>query len=151
MYEVRNSLPSDIIWLADNMRISDVEEIAAQSGCSPLEALMRCKVDSPYCKTATWHGVPVLIFGVAPSEDPMVGIPWMLASDLLINKQCRFLLARHSREWVADMQSLYPILANITDCRNKAHHQWLTWCGFTFIRQFNHGPVGAAFYEFVRI
>lgn len=149
--QVRDTLPSDIIWCADNMRMSDREEIAAQSGCAPLEALMKCKVDSPYCKTATMGGVPFLMFGVAPSAAPEVGVPWMLATDLLMNKTVRFAFARNSREWVNEMQSLYPILANITDARNTAHHQWLTWCGFKFIRKFNHGPAGASFYEFVRI
>lgn len=149
--QVRDTLPSDLVWCADNMRQSDREEIAAQSGSAPLDALIRCKVLSPYCKTATVGGVPFLMFGVAPSDTPEVGVPWMLATDLLQNKTARYALARQSRQWVDDMQSQFPILANITDVRNKAHHQWLTWCGFKFIRKFNHGPSGAPFYEFVRI
>ena len=151
MYTVRDAEPQDLVWIADHMRQSDKDEIAAQSGASAHTAMFMGKLFSPYMKVACLGEVPVIIFGVCPTDNPLIGKVWMLATDILQNPRCRKLLARHSREWVDVMQALYPALTNITDARNTVHHRWLKWCGFKFIQRFNHGPIGAPFIEFVRI
>lgn len=151
-YEVRNTRPQDLSWLAANMRISDKEEIAAQSGSTPAGAMLYGRTSCDYHKTALVDGVPLLVFGASKSpSDPGVGIVWMLATDYLESPKCRRLLAKHSRQWVEDMQSLFSVLTNRTDKRNTAHHRWLSWCGFVFINEIPVGPCGAPFLEFVRI
>ena len=151
MYSVWDARPQDLVYIADHMRKSDADEIAATSGVSPHQAMMFGAFFSPYIKVAGLEGEAGLIFGVCPTEDEKVGKVWMLSTDILQNTKARLLLARHSREWVEDMQSLYPVLTNITDARNTVHHRWLSWCGFVFVQELKHGPVGAPFYEFVRI
>mgnify|MGYP001215745640 FL=1 len=151
MYTVRDAKPQDLVWISDHMRASDAAEIAATSGVSPASAMAIGKAYSPYLKVACLGEIPVLVFGVCPTGNPMVGKVWMLATNILQNPRARKLLARYSRNWVEDMQSIYPVLTNITDARNTIHHKWLKWCGFRFIQKLEHGPVGAAFFEFVRI
>ncbi len=150
-YEVRNTQPQDLSWMAMNMRVSDKEEIAAQSGSTPAQSMLYGRLLSSYMKTALVDGVPLLVFGVTGSKDPNIGTVWMLATDYLESPKCRRLLARHSRQWVADMQAMFPILTNKTDKRNTSHHRWLSWCGFVFINETPMGPCRAPFLEFVRI
>lgn len=147
-YKVRDALPQDLLWFSQNMRKCDRDEIAAAGGHTPSAAMMYAH---GYVKTALVDNLPLLIFGVAPSPTPEAGLVWMLASDYLEAPRPRRLLARHSREWVEDMQQNYDLLFNIADARNTAHHKWLKFCGFKFIRKFNHGPCNAPFYEFARM
>lgn len=147
-YQVRDALPQDLLWFSENMRQADQEEIAAASGVTPAGAMLAA---NGYTKVALVDDLPLLIFGVAPSHVSNAGIVWMLATDYLQSPRARRHLARYSRDWVADMQSQYPLIFNIADARNEAHHKWLRFCGFKFIRKFNHGPCNAAFYEFARI
>lgn len=151
MYTVRDARPQDLVWLSDHMRKSDAAEIAATSGVSPASAMALGQAYSSYMKVACLGEIPVLVFGVSPTDNPLVGKVWMLATDILQNPRARKLIARYSMNWVREMQDIYPVLTNITDARNTVHHRWLKWCGFRFIQKLDHGPVGAAFYEFVRI
>ena len=151
-YTVRDTQPQDLIWISQNMRASDRDEVSAMSGRTPGESMLIGRSYCRYMKTALVSGIPLLVFGVSPAvHDKSIGIVWMLATDYLENPKCRRLLARHSRTWVDEMQSMYRVLTNKTDKRNKAHHRWLRWCGFTFINETPVGPCGAPFLEFVRI
>ena len=151
-YEVRNTRLSDLLWLSSFMRDQDRDEVAAASGLTSSAAMIRGHAASAYMKTGLVDGVPVLVFGVAPDpQDCRVGIVWMLATDYLQAPKCKRLLLRHSRDWVARMQDMFPVLANKTDRRNKPHHRWLKWCGFTFINEIHLGPCRAPFLQFVRI
>lgn len=146
-YQVRDATPADLLWLANNMREVDRQEILASNGAMPAQAMMY----GGYLKAACLDNVPALVFGVVPSPDPRIGIVWMLATDLLSHPKARRYLARHSREWVEEMNSRFPLLTNMADARNEVHLKWLKFCGFKFIRKFNHGPCNVPFIEFARI
>lgn len=156
-HEVRDARSEDLMHIAKHMRMCDRKEIAAVSGCTPLEALklgMDVEPNSPsqFVKAVIVQGVPLLAFGVRPSAaDERIGIVWMLATDFLDDPKCKRILARNSRKWVADIQAHYELLANQADKRNASHHRWLKWCGFTFINEVAVGPLGVPFLEFVRM
>lgn len=157
---VRDAEINDVYSIASQMRECDRNEIAAASGVTP-EAALFMGMGGSYqhslpkhhmAKTGLVSGIPILMFGVTPShDDSSIGIVWMLATDHLEEPTCRRILARHSRGWVEEMQAGYRMLTNRTDKRNKAHHRWLKWCGFTFINEVPVGPCRAPFLEFVRI
>ena len=90
------------------------------------------------------------LFGVTPTEDPIVGCPWLLASDRLPEVSKEFI--PQSLEWVKGINKKYPILRNYVDARNRLAMRWLSYLGFTFINLIDeYGKGRIPFYEFVRI
>jgi hypothetical protein len=147
-YSVRPADLRDAFVLAPRLRKEDVAEVQAH-GITPLDAITHgVKAGGAWVGCA--GGMPIGIYGLAPGADPLVGHPWMLATDDLVTHQKWFL--RHCRAGVAEMQSRYPVLVNVVDARNAVHIRWLRWCGFTFINLHKEfGPERRPFYEFVRI
>ena len=149
---VKDTQLADFLWVANNLRQADREEVAAVSGRTPMQSLSYAWEFCPYMKTGFVDEVPFLIFGVGPApRQKDTGLVWMLATNYLAAPKCRRALARHSRKWVEDMQSLYPRLTNKTDLRNTAHHRWLKWCGFSFTGIEAVGPTNAPFITFERL
>lgn len=137
-----------IEYLAENLRSEDVAEVAASSGLSPLEALMRSWDDST--TIGMKDGVPVLIFGVAHNDHVEgEGFPWMLATDDL--EKCPVAFMKECRKWVDWMHDGYPKLRNFVDARNKVHIKWLKYLGFEFIKLHeSFGVQGLPFWEFTK-
>lgn len=137
--------------LAPKMRKQDVEEVQASSGLEPLEALLFSMQfsDEVYAIIAGDEEV-IGLFGVTPTEDPIVGCPWLLASDRLPEVSKEFI--PQSLEWVNQINKKYPILRNYVDARNRIAIRWLGYLGFTFINLIeDYGKGRIPFYEFVRI
>jgi hypothetical protein len=148
-YSVRPANLRDAYDLAPRLRADDVREAMAAGGMSALDALTH-----GVRAGESWVGCvddrPVGIYGLVGTPDPLVGVPWMLASEDLVSHQKWFL--RNCRAGVEEMQRRYPVLFNFVDARNAVHVRWLRWCGFTFIhlhKEFGHER--RPFYEFVRI
>lgn len=130
--------------LAANLRQEDIDEIEANSGKSPYEAISEGIKHSEH-SWVIWSVEPLMTFGVMHD-----GRIWAVGSDL-IKKHWRPFL-RHSRTVIERLQSHYPILHNTVDARNKVHIRWLKWLDFKFIKL--HPKAGVAeipFWEFVRI
>lgn len=146
----RPTVLDDIHELAPRMRKSDVEEIAASSGVVPEQALFLS-----FLAGAETHsiiapdGEIIGMFGVVPTQDPMVGVPWMLASDRLPEIRKHFL--PQSLEWVEKVNKQFPILTNYVDKRNTKAIRWLRYLGFQFPQLIeDFGVEKKPFYEFVR-
>lgn len=148
---VRAALVADIYALAGKLREADKAEVRALTGHTPEQALTISfdNSEAPH-SIIDDHDAVVGMFGVAPSTDLLAGLVWMLGSDGLTAIGREFL--RQSRYWVHALHLNYPVLTNVTDERNKLHHRWLKWCGFTFIHRHPAlGVEGRPFLEFVRI
>lgn len=144
--------PNDLLILARNMREADRLELMAGSGVEPLAALEEGYVHSTKCLTIfTDQDEVVGVFGVVPNTlDPLVGHPWMLATDHLDSIRMTFL--RQSRKYLDDLAEGFPLLMNCCDKRNTVHIKWLRWLGFSFIREIPEYGVGRVpFLEFVKI
>lgn len=141
----------DVHELAPRMRKSDVEEIAASSGVEPAQALfLSLLAGAETHSIIAQDGEVIGMFGVVPSTDPLIGIPWMLASDRLPEIKKEFL--PQSLEWVKEVNKKFPILLNYVDKRNKKAIRWLRYLGFKFPQLVDEFGVGSKpFYEFVRI
>lgn len=149
-YEIRDLTHNDLPYFEQHMRDADRKECLAASGSTPTEALSKA-VGDDYAKVALVKGKLLMAFGVSPVSQYVGGV-WALCTDTVdTDPTAAFLLARHSRKWVEDMQSIYPILWNFCDARNTLHHRFLTFQGFKFINKQNIGINGEAFYEIVRI
>lgn len=151
---VRNSIITDVKFISDTMREADVAEVKAFSGSTPEEALSNGLESRSYggiCKTiCLGNGVPVGMYGVVPSDEPGVGIVWMLASKHI--KQLHRELVKQSRPRIDELCQGYRLVFNFTDARNHVHHRWIKWSGFTILKK--HEAIGVEerpFLEFARI
>lgn len=78
-------------------------------------------------------GGPLLaVFGVGEEFPPTGrGTPWMVRHKSTLDSYAfNRELIRRSREYLARMTSLYPVLSNSTGAWAKRSHRWLTWLGF---------------------
>ncbi len=101
-------------------------------------------------KIAVWDTEqgPVAILGVTPTDNPMVGLVWAVASDLA-RPRWRFAV-RETEGALRGLAGDYPVLANFKDARNTQQISWLKKVGFTFIAK-HEGENGQTYLEFVRI
>ena len=150
---VRPSVLKDVSIVAENMRKEDVAEVKAQTGACPKGGLLYAYFMSKPCLTVvSRHGHLMAMGGVVPSGEK-TGRIWLLGCQSMVDDSMdkRWFL-RKSKETLAEMQSLYPLLFNMVDARNEVHVKWIDWLGFTFIKKHLHwGPEDRMFYEFVRI
>ena len=152
---IRPTKPSDIPWIADQMRSADVAELQASCGLGPKYALLHSFLISKPCMTMVSRtGEPLAMGGVAPDElNDRVGRIWLLGTNAMVEDSTNktgFL--RNCRSWVAAMHREYDLLWNCMDARNAVHQKWLEWMGFTFIaKRPNYGTEGRLFLEFCKV
>lgn len=149
----RKSRPGDAGILAPNLRTEDVQEIKSASGMTPLQALqVSYEISSP-CYTVVTDDedeIVIAMFGVTTSDNPDVGVVWLLAAPLLVEHSKEFL--RKSDEWMARLHKKYPILWNFVDKRNLTHIGWLKRIGVNFIAEHpQHGVDQIPFLEFIHV
>ena len=151
---LRKSVWSDVKPIAEDMRPADVAEIKAASGSTPEKALYEGLLLSAFgAQTLTLcrsDGLPLSMFGFAPSGQADLGIAWLLASNGLKDVQTQFI--RESPKYISEFSQGYRAIYNFTDARNTLHHRWLQWCGFTIIKRHeSFGHEGRPFLEFCKI
>jgi len=149
---VRPANYADIPHVAFNMRDADVAEVKAYSGSTPEEALTNgLKYTGGVTKTICLsNGVPVGMYGVVPTDQPRVGVVWMLATKEI--KQIHRQFLKESRGAIRDLTKGYDLVFNFTDARNTTHHRWIKWAGFTILKKhLNFGKEQRPFLEFTRI
>lgn len=141
----------DVYDLSPKLRTQDVNEVAASSGFSPEEALLvSFNAGGEVNSIIASDGEVIGMFGVSPTDDPNLGVPWLLASPRLPEVSKEFL--PQSLEWVRAVNKQYPMLLNYVDKRNTVAIRWLKFLGFSFIRLIDEFGVGKQpFYEFVRV
>lgn len=119
--------------IAANLRAADVAELAITSPGVPVQTiLVDAMVDSRWSTVVRVDGLPTIAYGVAPTADPYIGAPWMLATPGLL--KIRRFFVQHCREEVRLMQQVYPVLFNRVHRDNLTAIAWLEFCGFTVKR-----------------
>lgn len=115
-----------IDWLEVSLTASD-----------PVESLVRGWRRSSFRGIGVIDGLPVVAFGVVPSDvQPGDGSPWMVATPRITEISRQFL--RESRHVVEAMRCGYTDLRNATHHENTISLAWLAWLGF----RINPEPVG---------
>ena len=147
----RPAVKADVYVLAPKLRDQDKAEVKASSGMNPEEALLYSfEAGGEVNSIIAPDGEVIGMFGVSPTPDPTLGIPWLLASPRLPEVSREFI--PQSKEWVIEVNKKYPLLLNYVDKRNTIAIRWLRKLGFTFIAEIEEFGVGQKpFYEFVRI
>lgn len=119
----------DICDLAENLRRSDIEELAAVCDFSPAEAVLLSVRASDAAFLRAWHadGRLLCIAGCSPQALNLAA-PWLLATPLLDRYgKC---LMREARAEVRMMLARYETLRNVIDVRQVATLKWLRALGF---------------------
>lgn len=150
MIVIHPSCTADADLLSPFLRLADIAEVRASSGLSPKDALLHGMAYSDPCYTGFVDDAPIMIFGVCPEDNPMIGRVWLLGSDGIVAHKYDFL--RKSKWWLEHFHKQFPVLYNYIDARNTYHIKWLQWLGFSFIREYpDYGVEKRLFYQFVRI
>lgn len=139
-----------ILYLAENARKSDAEEIAAWDGTDITDALIYSVIDSgEESYTALIDSVPVAIFGAAQhlwKED--TALPWMIATDEL--EKHAFAVVRQNVKFINQWLKKWDCLENHVAEKNVKAIEWLNWLGFRFSSPEPLGINGAMFMRFER-
>ena len=139
----------DCIYLSENLRKEDIQEIKAVMGNVPplLSLLIGHKLSAVPLVICDAESKPVAMLGVVPNG--LIGSIWMVGTNDLKKISLSFL--RNSKDVCDVLKGKHQILHNYVDKRNKLHINWLKWMGFTIINEINYGIENRKFYEFVKI
>lgn len=139
----------DCLEIAPLMRSQDVIEITYSNGLPPLESLQGAYNASEVCNSIIHaDGSVVGMFGVA--NNGIFGSPWLLGTDKIIETRKEFI--PQAKEWVEDMNTIYPLLLNYVHVDNTVSEVWLKSLGFEYITLEKEYGVGKQpFYQFIRI
>lgn len=146
--EIKPTTEEDVVYLIENMRQADRDEIEVSYGDSRVEDIVRYSVkESREPMSGFGDGELVCIFGVVDvSLVERIGVPWMLTTDAIDKYQRLFLL--NNRRYVRKWREQYKYLYNHVDVRNETAIKWLKWLGFDIHDAEPFGPYGAPFYKF---
>lgn len=115
--------------LGPHLSEADRNEVAANSGRDPQDALLFGVRHSRYRYTYTLNGKPFAIAGFADDGDGAARV-WMLVSDDI--KQAAFGFCRRLRADLEAHFERYDRLHNIVHAQNTTHIRLLKWLGFSF-------------------
>ena len=104
MLDLQFSKPTeeDILFIADNMRDSDVAEVLAAGSASPLRSLTDGVNVSDACVVAKYEGVPMVIFGLRKLTIlGDTGVIWMLGTNQ--SRICRREFTIYTRRVIEEM------------------------------------------------
>ena len=142
-------MPSDVDYVALNMRMADIIEVGLGTGRSHIDVLKESVKMSSQCWVACHVAVPLCIFGVVPYPAKAgFGIPWMLGTPDMVKHQRA--LVRDGRRYRDRMQREFHTLVNVVHAGNHTSIQWLKRLGFTLTAPIAVGPTGAPFIPFFR-
>ena len=147
---VKVAAPEDMRKLAPNLRQADIAEVAAATGQTGLEALLEGLALTPFCLYATYDDAPMAAFGIVPDkENPELGVPWLLGSDLIA--KCPVTFLRYSRNWLRTLGADYEVLANYVKADHAESINYLKHLGFSFGEPVQMGPQDEIFIPFSKI
>lgn len=121
----------DCLLISWKMREADKKEVWAFSRQLPLQALLTSYHMSREYRKTFWHqGEPVAMLGLATaSGNPVVGVPWMLATSSLT--ECSLAFGKASRLAHRESLSIRPAHLNFVYAMNTQSIGWLEWLGYT--------------------
>jgi hypothetical protein len=125
---IRTPMESDVQYLKNNLRESDIEEIRASNDHTPEVALRHGLRKSSFCATALFNGKPVCMFGMVPDAGlRSAATAWMLGTDDIEVMWLTF--AKLSKKMIGVMLENIELLYNCVDAKNEKTIRWLKWCG----------------------
>ena len=146
---LRVATEQDCIYLSENLRKEDYQEIKAVSGLPPLASLIiGLRISDVPLVICDENNKPVAMLGVVPQG--LFGVIWMVGTEEL--KKISLSFIKNCKGVCDVLQKNYQLLCNFVDARNTLHINWLKWMGFSFINKHQrYGVERRLFYEFVKI
>jgi hypothetical protein len=137
----------DCIELAPRLRSEDLKEVlATRPNANVVDTLYDCIELSYKSYSVQMDGVGcIAIFGVRKTH--LGGIPWLLCSDLLLDRSCRKFIVQ-SKDYFRELTEDFTYSFNHVAVTNIKAHRWLTWLGFTLIKTHTNTVNGVVFYPF---
>ena len=134
--------------MAPRLRKPDLLEIEASGGNqTPLQVLLEGVRSPDGCYVAVdSDDVPQAIFGTTPSDEPLLGYAWMMATEDIENHWVQ--VARLTQPVLERVRGTYRVLSNMVHSENELHIKWIRWAGFTFLQKVEHN--GHEFFEFAK-
>lgn len=119
-------------YIASRVRRADREELWASHMMTPLRAMHIGIKSSEFCVTGLDDEEPVVMWGV---NRPCLlshrhGVPWMVATEKLDQKDVMVAFLRRCREPLLVFMKEFDILENYVDERNTRAIRWLQYMGF---------------------
>jgi hypothetical protein len=90
-------------------------------------------------------GIPAALFGIGPSLEKGLGVPWLLATPEIERWPVTFY--RMSKRLFPRLASGYDRLVNWVDARNVLSLRWLAWLGFEAGPPAPWGVLGLEFHK----
>lgn len=143
--KIENSRIQDVEMLKDNLRKHDVDEVFASSNATPELSLTIGLSISSYCKTVFVGNKPIAMFGMVPVSE-IKACAWGLCSKDIAKVKKEFY--KFSKKQLAEMLSLFPVIFNYVDCRNKTSIRWLKALGARFNKPELFGVAKIPFQKF---
>lgn len=134
-YHIRPSRPEDVKLLGPKIREIDRREVRAMSGLEPEEALaLSFERSTRVFSALTGDGKIIQMWGVGPVGPLLgfVGMPWLLASDILQRPEVSREFIRQSRPYARELEEGFTRLENRVHAENRLAIRWLKWLGYCF-------------------
>ena len=135
--------PEHAAALAPDMREEEVLEVRAALDLGPEEALLKLMRSSLFSCAVYFDGELCTIFGIIEAIDG-AGFPWLLSSTAVERHPLAFW--RTSKDVLARMRRLFPVLVQFVDARYTRCHSWAQRLGFTLGPAEPHGVAGLPFH-----
>lgn len=128
--DIRKAESADILHVANHLRSADMAELSASMppGIPPRFSVMESALCSVWCMAVRVDDRPAILFGLAASDHPRAGVPWLVGTDDMFRIGRPFV--RGCREWVRQMRARFPFLYNQVHAANVVSINWLRWLGF---------------------
>lgn len=149
--EVTNAQAAEwLVDLAEDLRQSDLDELAATTGEDPAVALVTAVMESSHAWMVLVDDEPICVFGAAPADDE--GIVWLMGSPKMDLPRNRLAILRRSKGYLDILLAAYPRLFNHIDARNDRSLEWLQWLGFDIVdADLSYGIERRLFFLFERL
>jgi hypothetical protein len=132
--------------LAQTMRQDDRNEVYANSGLNPFEALAAAHNTSKYAVTLFINDKLAACFGIRPHNDEWA-VPWLLGTDAIYEHPFHYM--RFSVNILGAFLSVWPNLINMMDARNEKGLKWARMVGFEIMESVPHGYLNMPFHPIV--
>lgn len=131
---IRPSTYDDVVYMAENMRDADKEEVQLIAGLSPMQSLSLGFINSKECITGITRGGRIAcIAGVVPLHKGMASI-WMLSTPDITRAKRE--IVTDGIKWVKRMRRTYGQLSNCVSEDNIVHYRLIKHMGFRFGKPF---------------
>lgn len=147
MYEFTKPTKDDALYIAENLKKNNRQEVIAAIGNNAVSDILRSLDASDIAGCFKHNGTPLTIYGVIPdSIMGDTGIVWLLFSEQAMAH--RQVVGRYTKRGIRTILAHYSMVYNWVDSGNADIIRWLKWLGAKFKGPYKRGVYGIEHYYF---